>query len=320
MRTTRHAFTLLAFAASPGAYAQVVFPVSFAPSAAPLTVAERAAVTSHVQAAGQAWMDVLLLAGPRSIEVEIALDALPTGNGSSVTSVFVGTFGGRDLFEQSATAELRTGIDPNGATPDIRITFGIDYLRNELWFDPDPIARTAAVPIAKTDAMSVALHELGHAFAYNGWANGQGVPPATYWSTFDRWMMPGTPSLFGGTSAILQFGTAPELTTDNIHHWANGPIPRSKRVHETHDAPWDDGAPRPLPGCDGVPSADAPPSADAIGAKGALPAGLLYELMNGVVFYRGSRYDISPLDVATLKDVGLAVRELPFFRDGFEGG
>lgn len=35
---------------------------------------------------------------------------------------------------------------------------------------------------------------------------------------------------------------------------------------------------------------------------------LISDLMNGVVFYRGTRYDISPLDLAIMKDVGLPVQ------------
>lgn len=301
------------------AFAQVSFPVSFNSSADPLTAGERAQVTSHIQAAGQQWAAVLDLAGSRSIEVEVGLSNAPTANGSSVTSVFVAVAGGRDMFEQSAAAELRSGIDPNGAEPDIRITFGTAFLRNELWFDPDPVARTATVPIEKTDAMSVALHEFGHALAYNGWADGQGIPPATFWSTFDQWMIAGTPTLFGGTQAILQFGTAPDLTTNNIHHWDNGPIPRFKQRPDRGAVQWKHGVPIPFPGCDGIITADAPRPADLVGATGNLPSGLLYELMNGIVFYRGSRYHISALDVATLEDAGLPVREMSVFANGFEG-
>jgi hypothetical protein len=45
-------------------------------------------------------------------------------------------------------------------------------------------------------------------------------------------------------------------------------------------------------------------------------ASLIDQLMNGVVFYRGTRYDISALDVGVLKDVGLATDDL--FSNGFE--
>ena len=45
---------------------------------------------------------------------------------------------------------------------------------------------------------------------------------------------------------------------------------------------------------------DAPPSADAIGAKGALPAGLLYELMNGIAAFGAGPLQSAGVDLATL--------------------
>ena len=38
---------------------------------------------------------------------------------------------------------------------------------------------------------------------------------------------------------------------------------------------------------------------------------LIPDLMNGVVFVRGDRYDISPLDLAIISDTGLAVNTIP---------
>lgn len=302
------------------ATAQVTFPVSFDATAVGLTAPERDAITSHVQAAGQRWMSVLELAGPRSIEIQIGInDAFPTANGGSITSVFVATDGGRNRLEQSAAAELRSGIDPNGATADARITFNKNYLRNELWFDPAPVARSANVPNDRTDAMSVLMHELGHVLAYNGWANGQGVAPPTFWSTFDRWMMPGAPTLFAGPAVLVQFGGAPDLTTNNIHHWHNGPVVRKSQRAAT-PLQWRDGVPVPMPGCDGIPSADLPNSPRSTRAKGNPPAGLLGELMNGVAFYRGTRYEVSALDIAVLEDVGLPAQDFTVFENGFEGG
>jgi hypothetical protein len=47
-------------------------------------------------------------------------------------------------------------------------------------------------------------------------------------------------------------------------------------------------------------------------------ASLIDQLMNGVVFYRGTRYDISALDIGVLKDVGLMTDGI--FSNGFEQG
>ncbi len=41
-----------------------------------------------------------------------------------MTSGFVRNDGTCDIFEQGAAYEIRTGIDPNGATPDVRIRVG----------------------------------------------------------------------------------------------------------------------------------------------------------------------------------------------------
>lgn len=57
------------------------------------------------------------------------------------------------------------------------IVFGSAYFQNKLWFDPDPAVRTAPIPANRIDAFSVVLHELGHAIAYSGWADGQGGAP-----------------------------------------------------------------------------------------------------------------------------------------------
>ena len=49
-----------------------------------------------------------------------------------------------------------------------------------------PTRQSAAVPANRTDARSVFLHEFGHAFAFNGWRDGQtGALPGSYQSTFD---------------------------------------------------------------------------------------------------------------------------------------
>lgn len=302
------------------ATAQVTFPVSFAPSASALDGPQRATITQHVQAAGARWVRDLALSGPRSIEIEIALDpGLNTANGGSLTTGFVGRIGERDLFEQGVAFELRTGNDPNGATVDARFTFGTSYLANELWFDPDPVARTAAVPVDRTDAFSVILHEFGHAIAYNGFANlATGVPPPTFFSPFDRWMIPGSPVLFDGPVSVAVWGSRPDLTLNNLFHWGNGaPGKALQRPVQRQAVHWDDGRPAPGDACPGIESVDAPPSADASAGKGGAPS-LIDELMNGVVFFRGRRYDTGALDLALLEDVGLPLDDGRVFRNGFE--
>jgi len=317
------------FALPTDASSQVTFPVTFAPSAGGLTVNERAQLTSHFQAAGQRWVGLLGISAARSIEIQIEVDnTIATFGGASFTSAFVGVEQGRNTFEQGAAAELRTGTDPNAATPDVRIIVSEPYLRGELWFDPDPVARTAPVPESLTDAMSVALHELGHALGYNGFASGAGVPPMTFWSTFDRWMQPGSPTLFNGPVVLQVWGSPPDLTSNNIFHWSNQaiPAPVAPRLSQQMFEPirWEDGVPLPQIRCHGPISADAPkplrPNLSPPSSKGTPPPGLLSELMNGIVFYRGHRYDISELDLAVMADVGLppSGNAAVIFRNGFE--
>jgi hypothetical protein len=183
-----------------------------------------------------------------------------------VTSSFAYDNGAYNVFEQGAAAEVRTGVDPNGATADIELVFSSGYLMSELWFDPDPVARTAAVDPSRTDAMSVMLHELGHAFAFNGWRDPfTGALPGDYQSTFDEQVViDGTNFYFTGANAQAVYGGPVPVTFGNINHIGN-------------DAP--------RPGSDLIP-----------------------DLMNGVVFFRGVRYDISALDLAIAEDTGLALR------------
>jgi len=298
------------------AFAQAHFPVSFAASASDLTQTERNQLTSHYQAAGQEWAQNLGIFQARSIEILIGVENIATANASSATSVFFGVFGDRNTFEQGAAYELRTGLDPNGGSADVVVNIGLNYLRNELWFDPDPTSRTAQVPLNKTDAMTSALHEMGHALAYSGWANGLGVPPEDFWSTFDRWMQVSAPTLFEGPASMIVYGSAPELTTNNINHWGNAPglNQATESTQSSQPVLWRDGAPVPRNNCTGLVSVDRPASQ----SESSSAVNLLDQLMNGVSFTRGTRYYISDLDMAALHDAGLPIDTEMIFRNGFE--
>lgn len=300
-----------AFLAS-SASAQVATQVTFDASANVLDPAERDEIVSHTAEAMRRWSRLLAIDGPRSIEVRVSITDQATASAASAVGIPVGEAEGRQLLEQSVAYELRTGVDPNGADPDMYLQIGLDYLRNTLWFDPDPGARSAPVPSNRTDAMSTFLHEVGHAVAYNGWSDATtGIPPATLWSTFDRWMIPGSPTLFSGANAVAAWGVAPDLTTGNNKHWGNGTAIAAPRVEWQPARPveWRNGLAVP-------PLAPAPPSMSPAVAGIAAQDSLILQLMNGVVFYSGHRYDISPLDVAVLRDVGLPLDAL--FANGFD--
>jgi hypothetical protein len=263
MRRTRQIVFALSFALPPAVVrAGLTFSVTFEDPAATFSPATRASVESHVVAAGQRWANYLV--GDAAIEVVIqSSTAIPYAEGRSVTNKFVHTNGALNVFEQGMTAELRSGVDPNGAEPDVLIQLNPAYALNELWYDPDPAARTTPVDVNRTDAMSTFLHEFGHALGFSGWINPTtGVYPGDYQSTYDEHTtFDGTNFYFTGAEATAVYGGPAPLTFGNVSHVANF---------------------APLPG-----------------------ENLLLDLMNGLVFYRGSRYDISPLDIAILRDAGV---------------
>ncbi len=146
-------------------------------------------------------------------------------------------------------------------------------LANDLWFDPDPLLRNTdnadPIPTDKVDAYSVFLHELEHAFAFNGNRDGiTGVLPASadnVESTFDQYIAADNSGnlFFTGPHAKALYGGNVPLTFADAFHVGNR-------------------APRP-----GTNIAD--------------------DLMNGVGFVRGHRYDISALDLAMLTDAGVPI-------------
>ena len=220
-------------------------------------------IASNLGAAEGLWSQKLT--GSTTLDVVVKFDSTVTrAYGASVTSSFVETSGGFNVLEQGAAAEIRTGTDPNGTSPDIEIGLNPSYLMSELWFDPHPNSRSDSVPSDRTDSVTVFLHELGHAFAFNGWRDGTGAMPGNYMSTFDRHVsLQGSDLFFNGAAAVAEYGGPVPVTYGNPNHIGNS-------------------APR--PGSDLIP-----------------------DLMNGVVFDRGSRYSISDLDLAIMQDTGMAV-------------
>lgn len=311
MATTNVAIAFVAVnLAAASASGQVTFNVAFDGTAGALTAPERTQITAHVQEAGRRWARLIDIGGARSIEVEIGVAAIPTANGTSVTTAAVGTVGARTIYAQGLAAELVSGIDPNGASPDVHINVGLDYLHDTLWFDPDPTQRSAPMPADRVDAMSVFLHEIGHALVYNGWSDlTTGESPATYASTFDAWTAPGAPSVFAGPNAVAAWGVPPDLTTGNNKHWGNAALRPSSPAPMSPPAQWRDGMPVPMPMA-------APPAGARVDGLARAGASLIDQLMNGVVFYYQTRYDISPLDLAVLADTGIPLAAI--FADGFE--
>jgi hypothetical protein len=235
------------------------------------------ALRGSLDAAGQILSRSL--EGRGSLEVRVRPDnSIPRSEGGAVAVTLVGRGPGFDVLENGPVTEARTGVDPNGAAPDIDLAFNArDYLPTT-WFDPSGAARTAAVPPGKIDFISAAMHETLHALGFQGYRTidgpGYGGFPQPLRSTFDAltafgaggdpgvlyFVGPSAVARYGGPVPLTSVGPGHPLSTQNFFHVGNPP---------------------------GRPGAD-----------------LLPDLMNGMVFAFGKRYGVSELDRAMLADLG----------------
>ena len=121
-----------------------------------------------------------------------------------------------------------------------------------------------------SDAYSVLQHEFAYALGFNGWLDSStGTVPASDASTFDA-LVGAHPQ---GTGGGLYFLGAAAMAA------YGGPVPLTDGNY-THFGNW------------------APGDGQA----------LMPDLMNGLVFYRGTRYTVSALDLAVMQDLGLPTR------------
>jgi hypothetical protein len=182
-----------------------------------------AAIESNIVAAGLNWNKYIQGKGSWEIDVKFSLTGDAVASGRSLTAPLLRNNGRLGVYEPGAIAELRTGIDPNGASPDIEFNLDPDDLTNLLWFDPNPSTRTAPVPANKIDAVSLFTHEFGHAIAFNGWkSDTDGTLPGNYQSTFDEQVsFDGNNFFFTGTRATAVYGAPVPLNFGNITHLGN---------------------------------------------------------------------------------------------------
>jgi len=235
---------------------------------------QQAIIQAHIVTAARLWTD---LVETKACEIQIVFgirdvvdgDPKKLGYGKSRRSVSFGQTrqGDKSVAEQGWASLLRTGRHPQVGEPDVEIGFQSAYVIREFWWDPDPIARTMPVPRGKLDALSVILHELGHAMAFNGWIDPDtGKPRGRYLSTYDRWVQwDGRDFHFGGPEAVRICGKPILLahSVNNYHHLGE----------ERADVPID-------------------------------PV-LRNDLMTGYHFQWAKRYSITPLDAAILQDCGI---------------
>lgn len=251
------------------AASQVTFSIATEPGTAATIGPLTRTVELNLLAAAQSWGENL--EGKCTIEIAFKFDVNANagrGSGSSVTTHPAGKRSQFQLYEQGMAAEIRSGIDPNGLKPDVSIVLHPHYFKT-MWIDPDPSSRRARVPSTQLDAVSVFLHELGHALAFNGWLDpATGVPPRNELSTYDQFVrFDGGEFWFHGPGAVKIYGRPVPLgrTHNNYHHVAN--------------------------------------------RKGAPGFDLRSDLMNGIMLDYGTRYYISRLDLAMLADTGLSIKQ-----------
>lgn len=179
-------------------------------------------IHSHVAAALFHWGQHIDASATVAVQFHVT-DAVPRAAAASATSAWVGFDGSHHVYDQGLSHKLRTGVDANGAAPDVLMYFSPTYMSTELWFDSDPFARSAPVAAGRTDAVSIFIHEFGHALGYNGWGDlTTGALPAGYastWDTLTRW--DGQTLWFTGANAMQVYGGAVPLTTGNNFHVGN---------------------------------------------------------------------------------------------------
>ena len=186
-----------------------------------------ASISANMLAAAQSWAQYFVGVGMIDIQVNIepTLGNGVLANATSSTSVHPGQIvNGLDVYQWGTISELVSGIDPNGAAPDIIVNVAANYLTSSYWFDPNPFDANHLIPAGSYDAVSIFMHELGHAWGFNGWSDldtgahpsSNGVP---YGSMFDTWVENnGGTICFTGPTAEQYFGGAVPLAPGSIMH------------------------------------------------------------------------------------------------------
>jgi hypothetical protein len=181
------------------------------------------------------------------------------------------------LFEPSSEYELATGQHVAGTTSDITISIDPGYLK---YLDLAPnLTYNSQVPSNQYNPIVEFLHELEHGFGMTGWYSQSGQLPGNYESNFDTFIQKTASgaAYFIGPNAEAAYGGPVPLTTsstagENYYHFGNTLSDINKTPATVQDP-------------------------------------LTLDLMNGIVFFFDYQYQISPLDLAVLKDLGYNVTE-----------
>lgn len=192
------------------------FNVTIADDRQLLSAGQAAQLEQTTLAAGARWASVLAPSAA-SFEVRIVVTAdFPRASASAVANQLIETRAdGIQSFLVGTLYEASTGIDPNGAQPDIEIRIHPDYL-DQLYVGPGPI------PADKRALISTLAHELGHAFGFIGWTDWNTYQKPNHQSGFDQQIaiIDGKP-YFIGKNAVATFGGPVPLTPGGVFHVGN---------------------------------------------------------------------------------------------------
>jgi hypothetical protein len=115
--------------------------------------------------------------GDANIEIELSFDRIANVlmYAGAYTSVYqYNSSDGYMVYDWCTSQEIQSGFDVNSGSPDATVAVNPDFF-SDFYFDPSPGSGTPSVPSNKYDAYSVFLHELGHAFVFNGWLEQDGA-------------------------------------------------------------------------------------------------------------------------------------------------
>lgn len=239
-----------------------------------------ALVESNLRAAGNDLSRHFAGASAANMEVLVRfVPGLEGINGHSVTPVPIGFADGATIYDQGAAYEVRTGIDPNGAAPDVIVNVGAEWLDTAGWLDPDASSwASSSVPADRYDARTQFSRLWVHAYAANGWYHTQQTDAR---SVYDRFVHNGPDGGRGGCC-------------NSENRSFIGPLTR-----QFYRQP-------------GVPVANPQLTPSNVYTFGAF---LETELMNGTLIETGRRYLPTALTICLLADCGLPVMRLPIRGD-----
>jgi len=121
-----------------------------------------------LNAAWDRWMDEFDIDTAVTIEAEVVSaptlsgDVLARASAGRTVNTGLTDADGLPVHQQGPVAEMKTGTDPNGFSPDLRIE--IPEV-NDWTFNTE---LSEGVPAGQFDAMTVLMHEMGHALGFNG--------------------------------------------------------------------------------------------------------------------------------------------------------